>query len=90
MWHSKNESSCGVGPQSSRFNPWPHSVGRGSDVAVSRGVGHRYGSDPKLLWYMLAAIAPIQPLVWECPYAACAALKSTKSKAKQSKEKSTG
>ena len=35
------------------------------------GVGSRLGSDPA--WP--AAIAPIQPLAWELPYAAGAALK---------------
>ena len=46
------------------FNPWPHSVGRGSGVAVSYGVGHRRSSDPVLLWLWLwlAAEALIQPL----------------------------
>ena len=29
---------------------WPCSVGWGSDIAVSCGVGHRRGSDPVLLW----------------------------------------
>ena len=34
--------------------------------------------DPALLWLWcwLAAVAPIQPLAWEPPYATCAALKS--------------
>ena len=43
--------------------------------AVSWGVGHRRGSDPKLLWlwHRLAATAPIQPIAWELPYAANAA-----------------
>ena len=36
--------------------------------------------DPVLLWlwYRLAAIVPIQPLAWETPYAAGAALKRKK------------
>ena len=34
--------------------------------------------DPALLclWCRLAAAAPVQPLAWELPYAACVALKS--------------
>ena len=48
----------------------------------------RHVSDPVLLWlwYRLAAIAPIQLLAWEFPYAASVALKS-KSKSKNKKEK---
>ena len=47
----------------------------GSGVAVSCGVGCRRGSDPTLLclWRRPVATAPIQPLVWEPPYAAGAA-----------------
>ena len=44
------------------FDPWPFSVGWGSSVAVSCGVGHRRGSDPSWLWLWLAAAALIQPL----------------------------
>ena len=53
------------------FDPWPHSVGWGSSVTVSCGIGHRCSSDPTLLWLLcrLAAAAPIQPLAWEFPYA---------------------
>ena len=56
------------------FAQW---VKKGSSVAVSGGVGHRRGSDLALLWlwYRLAAIALIQPLAWELPYAADAAKK---------------
>ena len=38
---------------------------------MSCGVGHRRGSDPKLLWLWCrpVAAAPIQPLPWEPPYA---------------------
>ena len=32
------------------------------------------------LWCRGAAIAPIKPLAWELPYAACAALKQTNKK----------
>ena len=47
---------------------------------MSCGVGHGHGSDPALLlvWRMLAAVAPIQPLAWERPCAMCAALKRQK------------
>ena len=56
-------------------------MGWGSGIAVSCGVGHRLGSDPTLLWlwYMLAAVALIQPLAWELPYAVGAALRSNQS-----------
>ena len=33
-----------------RFDPWPHSVGGKSGVAVSCGVGYRQGLNPELLW----------------------------------------
>ena len=44
---------------------------------MSCGVGGRCSSDPELLWLWCrpAAEAPIQPLAWEHPYAAGAALK---------------
>ena len=44
---------------------------------MSCGVGRRHGSDPVLLWLWRrpAAIAPIQPLAWEPPYATGVALK---------------
>ena len=50
---------------------------KGSSVALSCGVGHRCSSDPALLclWHRPAAAAPIQPLPWELPYAASAAIK---------------
>ena len=56
-----------------------------SGVAVSCGVGRRRGSDPALLWLWRrpVATAPIQPLAWESPYAAGAAL----GKAKREKQK---
>ena len=49
---------------------------------MSYGVGHRRGSDPALLWlrYRPAAVAPIQPLAWESPYASGEALKRKKEK----------
>ena len=41
-------------------------------------VGPRRGLDPALLWLWRrpAAVAPVQPLTWEVPYAASAALKT--------------
>ena len=45
---------------------------------MSCGVGRRRSLDPMLLWCKLAAGALIQPLAWERPYAAGAALKSQK------------
>ena len=44
---------------------------------MSYGVGRRHSSDPVLLWLWCgpAAAAPIQPLAWEPPYTAGAALK---------------
>ena len=59
--------------------PGPRSVGEGSSVAVSCGVGRRHGSDPSLLWLWCrpAAVAPTGPLSWEPPYAMGSALKKT-------------
>ena len=48
LWHSRNESYSY--PWGCRFNPWPRSVGQGSGIVVSCGVGHRCGLDPVLLW----------------------------------------
>ena len=47
-------------------------------VAMSLGVGCRHGSDSVLLWLWCrpAAIALIQPIAWEPPYATGVALKS--------------
>ena len=46
------------------------------------GVGRRHGSDPALLWLWCrpAVAAPVQPLAWELPYAAGAALKKKQKK----------
>ena len=65
-------------PRECWFDPWPRSVGQGSSVAVSCGVGLRCSSDPVLLWLCcrLAAAAPVPPLAWEPPYAVRAALKN--------------
>ena len=63
-------------------------MGSESGVAVSYGVDHRCGSDPELLWlwHRLAAVAPIQPLAWELPYAAGVALKRQKNNKKTNKQ----
>ena len=52
---------------------------------MSFGVGYRHGSALALLWlwHRLAATAMIQPLAWEPPCAASAALKSKKTKNKK-------
>ena len=49
---------------------------------MSCGVGHRHGSDPKLLWPWRrpGATDPVQPLAWEPPYATGVALKRSKKK----------
>ena len=54
---------------------------------MSCGVGRRHGSDLALLWLWRrpAAIAPIQPLAWEPPYAEGAALERQKTKKKKKK-----
>ena len=43
---------------------------------MSCGVGRRGGSDLVLLQHRLAAVAPIQSLAWEIPYATDMALKN--------------
>ena len=60
----------------------PGSVGWGSRVAMSCGVGCRLGLDSELLWlwYRPAAAALIRPLAWEIPYASSLALKSKRKK----------
>ena len=56
------------------------SMCRGSGLAVTSGVGHGCSSDPALpwLWCRPAAVALIQPLAGELPYAMGAALKKNK------------
>ena len=56
---------------------------------MSCGIGHRRGSDLALLWLWCrpAAIAPIEPLAWEPPYAAGVALKGQKKKKKKKRKK---
>ena len=50
-------------------------MGQGSIVAVNCGVGGRrsLGLAWLWLWRRPAALAPVQPLAWELPYAAGAA-----------------
>ena len=62
------------------FNLWPCLVGWESGVAVSYGVGRRFGFNPELLWLWsgLAVVVTIQPLAWELPYAAGVTLKESK------------
>ena len=47
--------------------------------------GPRYASDPMLLWLWCrpAAVAPIQPLAWEPPYATGMTLERQKKKKKK-------
>ena len=46
-------------------------------------------SDPKLLWLCCrpAAVAPIDPLAWELPYAPCVAQKKKKKQIKKKKKR---
>ena len=55
---------------------------------MSCGIGHRYGSDPMLLWLWCrpVAVAQIRPQAWEPPYAVGTALK-TKNKKQTNKQK---
>ena len=52
---------------------------------MSCGIGRRHGSDPALLWLWLwlAAVALIQLLAWELPYATSGALNRQKNKNKK-------
>ena len=45
---------------------------KGPSVAMSCGIGCRFGSDPTLLWLWCRLAAAVQngPLAWELPYAA--------------------
>ena len=61
------------------------SVGSGSGVALSCGIGHRCSSDPELLWLWLRLQLRLDPLAWEPPYAAEMALE----KAKRQRKKET-
>ena len=86
----------GLGSMRMRLDPWPRSVGEGSRVAVSCGVGRRRGLDPGLLWLWrrlwrrLAAAVLIGPLAWERPYAAeGVALKDKKAKTNKKQQNKT-
>ena len=72
-----------------RVPPWSRSVGEGSGVAMSCGVGRRHGLDPTLLWLWRRPVATalIRPLAWEPPYAVGAALKRQKTKKKKKRKK---
>ena len=60
-----------------------------ASMAVSRGVGHRRGAGPELLWLWRrpAATAPIHLLAWELPYAKGMALNKDKKKKKKERKK---
>ena len=62
-------------------------MGLRSVVAMSYGVGCRCDSDPTLLclWPRSAAVAPIQPLTLEFPYATDMAPKAKKKKEEKKK-----
>ena len=66
----------------------PRSVGQGSGMAMSRGVGHRHSLDPAILWLWckLATVAPIWPLAWVLSCAASEGLKN-QNKNKNKKER---
>ena len=64
-------------------------MGQGSGIAMSCGVGHNRGLDLALLWLWCrpAAVALIQTLAWELPYAKGVGLKSkTNEQTKNPKE----
>ena len=50
--------------------------GWGCGVAINCHVGCRHGSDLVWLWCRPTAVALVQPLAWELPYAMGAGLKS--------------
>ena len=73
------------------FDPWPCSLGWGSGIAVSCGVGCRCGSDFTLPWLWLwcrpADRAPNGPVAWKPPYAESAALKTNQTNKQTNKQK---
>ena len=77
LWLSNNKPEPDWYPWRCGFGSWTCSVGQGSGVAMSCGVGHRLSSDLVLLWLWcrLAVEAPIRSLSWELPYATGVALK---------------
>ena len=68
------------------------SMGQGSSVAVSCGVGRRRGSGPVLLWLWCrpVATAPILTPAWEPPYATGVVLKRQNKTKKPITESCTG
>ena len=74
LWHGGNESEI---YEDVSLIPGLCSVGPGSSVPVSCGVGCRRSSDLALLWLQRrpAAVALIRSLAWELPHATSAALK---------------
>ena len=55
---------------------------------MSCGVGRRYGLNLALLWlWHRTDAAPIQPVVWECPYAAGIVLKRKRRKERRKERK---
>ena len=80
LWLTRNKSDWY--PRRCRFNPWPHSVGWGSSIVMSCGLGHSHSLDLVLLWlwYRPETTAQIWFLAWEPPYAKGSALKKTKKK----------
>ena len=80
LWCSRDESD--EEPWGYGFDPWLHSVGWGSGIAMSCGVGHKCGLDLALLWLWCrpAATALVRFLAWEPPYVAGVALKRQKDK----------
>ena len=69
-------------------------MGWGAGIALSCGVGRRRGLDLASLWLCCrpGAVALIQPLGWDSPYAVGVALKSQKRKKTKNKnvERRTG
>ena len=63
------------------------SVGEGSGLALSCGVGYKCSLDPTLLWCRPAAAALIRSLAWELPYAMGTALKRHTKKVKMTFKK---
>ena len=62
-------------------------MGYGSGIAVSYGVGRRYGSNLALLWLWHRLAAAPRPLALEPPYATGVALERPKKKKKKKEEK---
>ena len=60
-------------------------------IAVSCGVGRRWGMDPALLWLWCRPVATvlIRPLAWESPCATGVDLEKAKRKLKKKKKKNT-